>query len=117
MSDPLAEALKGLRREYLAEAPARVAELRSLLGPVLAGDRVALDGLRRALHKLAGSGGSYGFAGVSAASRAGEQVARRLLETGAAVGAADGAALREAVECVDREFAQARAAQEHSGSA
>jgi chemotaxis protein histidine kinase CheA len=117
MSDPLAEALKGLRREYLAEAPARVAELRALLEPVLAGDRTALDGLRRGLHKLAGSGGSYGFAEVSAASRAGEQVARRLLESNEAVGAADGAALRESVEAVDRAFAQARAAEEHRDTA
>lgn len=117
MSDPLAEALKGLRREYLAEAPARVAEIRALLVTALAGDRAALDLLRRALHKLAGSGGSYGFAEVSAASRGGEQVARRLLDSGAALAAADGAALADAVDAVDRAFAQARAAAERSDPA
>lgn len=116
MTDPLAEALRALRREYLGDSVARVAELRRLLAPTEQGDRAALDGLRRALHKLAGSGGSYGFELVSQASRAGEQIARRLIETGAAATPQDLAGLRDAVDRVDAAFRDARTAPERPGS-
>lgn len=113
MTDPFAEVLKGLRRDYLKESSARVTELRELMAAVESG--AGPDALRRALHRLAGSGGSYGFDEVSRSSRAGEQVARRLTETGAAPTAEDFAALRGAVEEVARLFDEARAAEDSTG--
>ena len=109
MTDPLADVLKGLRRDYLRESAARVAELRAHLDAVERGQEGALDALRRALHKLAGSGGSYGFDVVSKSSRDGEQVARRLVEAAAAPTLEDLTALRDAVTRVDAAFARARA--------
>jgi chemotaxis protein histidine kinase CheA len=111
MSDPLAEALRGLKREYLRESVARVAELEELLAQVAAGGSEALDRLRRALHRLAGSGGSYGFADVSRHSRSGEEIARRLMEAGSAPQPADVAALTEVVSAVRAAFEVARAAE------
>ena len=70
--DPLEEALGGLRREYLAEAPARMLELRKEYAAILAGERDAAASLKGRLHKLAGSGGSYGFPQISEIARRGE---------------------------------------------
>ncbi len=114
MSDPLAEALRGLKREYLRESVARVAELEDLLAQVAQGGDDALDRMRRALHRLAGSGGSYGFADVSRHSRTGEAIARRLMEGGVAPQASDVAALTEVVSAVRTAFEAARAAETDS---
>mgnify|MGYP002622884727 CR=1 FL=1 len=75
MSDDqqLDEALLALQREYLREAPARLAELRKDLAAFRAGDGDALESLRVRFHRLAGSGGSYGFPRVTAIARAMEQ--------------------------------------------
>lgn len=105
--DPLAAAIRTLRVEYLKEAPLRVAELQTLLGRAEQGDGGALDELRRALHKLAGSGGSYGFAELSVRSRAGEHEAQRLLELGAPVAVSQLRALRVMVQGVADELAAA----------
>ena len=70
--DPLEEALGNLRREYLAEAPARMLELRKDYAAILAGERDAAPSLKGRFHKLAGSGGSYGFPEVSEIARRGE---------------------------------------------
>ena len=110
MSDPLAEVMRTLRREYLQGAPQRVAELRSLLERVGAQDAGALDELRRAVHKLAGSGGSYGFEVVSTTSRAAEHLAKAILDRGAgAIEAADIRALTDAVEAIVHALDSARA--------
>lgn len=61
-----------LRREYLAEAAARLGELRKDLAALRAGEPDAATSLKIRLHRLAGSGGSYGFPEISAASRATE---------------------------------------------
>lgn len=90
--DALVAALTRLRFEYLAEAPQRVAELRALWERAKGGEAAALTDLKRALHKLAGSGGSYGFPDVSARSGEGELVAQRLVDAG---GAPEPAALEE----------------------
>lgn len=116
MTDPLAEVLRGLRREYLRDSVARVEELERLRPRVEQGDTEALDLLRRALHKLAGSAGSYGFGDISRESRAGEQVARRLIESRAAPGEDDLAALRQTVAAVSQGFAAARAAEGDLGA-
>ena len=109
MTDPLAEVMRNLRREYLKGAPERVAELRSLLAKLNSGDPGALDGLRRAFHKLAGSGGSYGFAAVSTASRAAEHLATGILERGGGTALPDVGALSDSVEAVARALDAARA--------
>ncbi len=103
MTDPLAEVMRGLRRDYLSGAPERVRELHTLLERTERGEPGALDGLRRALHKLAGSGGSYGFEEISKAGRAGEHLAQAVMERGGGVAAsADVALLRKAVDAVTR---------------
>jgi diguanylate cyclase (GGDEF)-like protein len=71
--DPLAEAMATLRREYLVESPARMLELRKDYAAILAGERDAAASLKGRFHKLAGSGGSYGFPAVSALGRKGEE--------------------------------------------
>jgi diguanylate cyclase (GGDEF)-like protein len=62
-----------LRREYLAEAPARVGELRKDLAALRAGEPDAGDSLKTRFHRLAGSGGSYGFPPISVAAREAER--------------------------------------------
>lgn len=93
MTDPLAEVMRGLRRDYLKGAPQRLDEISALLRSLENGDAASLDQLRRALHKLAGSGGSYGFDEISKTARAGEHLAKALLDKGGAPAEADVAEL------------------------
>jgi diguanylate cyclase (GGDEF)-like protein len=72
MSDA-AEFFEELRREYLSEASARLGELRKDVAALRAGEADAAGSLKVRLHRLAGSGGSYGFPDISSASRATEQ--------------------------------------------
>ena len=58
-----------LRRQYLTEAPARLAELEKDLAALRTGERDAAASLRGRFHRLAGSGGSYGFQAISDLSR------------------------------------------------
>ena len=67
------ETIIALQREYLRDAPARLAELRKDLAAFQAGEPDALESLRARFHRLAGSGGSYGFPRVSEISREMEQ--------------------------------------------
>lgn len=66
------ELFQQLRKEYLAEAPVRLDELRKDLAAACAREPEALASLRSRFHKLAGSGGSYGFPAITDASRDGE---------------------------------------------
>jgi diguanylate cyclase (GGDEF)-like protein len=59
-----------LQRDYLRDAPERLAELRKDLAAWRAGEPDALESLRQRFHRLAGSGGSYGFPRVTEISRA-----------------------------------------------
>lgn len=61
-----------LRREYLSEAPALLVELRKDLAAARAGEPDAQASLKSRFHKLAGSGGSYGFPAITEAARTGE---------------------------------------------
>ena len=61
MSDPIEPAFQELQREYLSSMPARLDELRSDVAEFREGHRNAADSLKTRLHRLAGSGGSYGF--------------------------------------------------------
>lgn len=67
------EMMAVLRRDYLMEAPARIADLRKDLQAFRAGEPDALESLRVRFHRLAGSGGSYGFPRVTDVARAMEQ--------------------------------------------
>ncbi|HXG44152.1 MAG TPA: diguanylate cyclase [Gemmatimonadales bacterium] len=73
MTDPLKEALAQLRREYLLEAPGRLAELRKDVAAFKAGEPDAAQSLTRRFHRLSGSGGSYGFPVISDLSREAER--------------------------------------------
>jgi HPt (histidine-containing phosphotransfer) domain-containing protein len=76
VSDPVAAALRELRREYRAEGPARVEELETALRALSEGEESAETTLAMLCHRLAGSGGAYGFPDVSVAARAMEQLLR-----------------------------------------
>jgi diguanylate cyclase (GGDEF)-like protein len=73
MSEPNDAFYQDLRREYLSEAPARLGELRKDLAAACAGETDAVASLKTRFHRLAGSGGSYGFPNISVASREAEQ--------------------------------------------
>jgi hypothetical protein len=104
----LARQLRALRREYLADSAQRVDELRGLLARLAKGERVALRELTQAFHRLAGSGGSYGFPLVSTQSRDGERLATRLAAEAGPIADTDIASLRGCVDAIALAFAEAR---------
>lgn len=105
--DPLEEAMANLRREYLAEAPARMMELRKDFDAVLAGEPEAATSLKGRFHKLAGSGGSYGFPEVSEVSRKAELwIAAHQTDCGGA-----GAVVGPLMEQLESAFQRAQASQ------
>lgn len=69
MTEPADAFFLELQREYLAELPERLAELRVDIAAFQAGDPAAAQSLRTRFHRLAGSGGSYGFPEISAVAR------------------------------------------------
>ncbi len=73
MTDALNDALAELRREYLFDAPGRLADLRKDVAAFRVGEGDALNSLIGRFHRLAGSGGSYGFPDISEIARAGER--------------------------------------------
>lgn len=64
---------RSLRLEYLAGARGRLPELRALAEAAPA-DPAALGALRRLAHNLRGSGGFYGFAAITQAAAALEEL-------------------------------------------
>lgn len=62
-----------LQREYVDELPVRLDELHADLARVQNSDPEALTSLRTRFHRLAGSGGSYGFSEISRIAREMEQ--------------------------------------------
>lgn len=109
-ADAFARQFQELRREYLADAPKRVAELHDLSARLARGDVSALADCRQAFHRLAGSGGSYGFPLVSTRSREGEQLVQRLAAAGASPQPADLLAIDASVAGVALAFEEAAAA-------
>lgn len=73
MSEPLDRALLSLQREYLSSLPARLDELRADVQTLGQGSANAAASLKARLHRLAGSGGSFGFTELSALAREGER--------------------------------------------
>ena len=62
-----------LQREYLAELPAMLLDIRSEIDRFRRGEESVAPSLRAYFHRLAGSGGSYGFPAISALARETEQ--------------------------------------------
>jgi diguanylate cyclase (GGDEF)-like protein len=73
VTDPLDRAFQDLRREYLSSIPARLDELRTDVAEFRAGSSQAAQSLKARFHRLAGSGGSYGFLELSRLAREAEQ--------------------------------------------
>jgi HPt (histidine-containing phosphotransfer) domain-containing protein len=72
VTDPVDDAFRDLRIEYLASLPDRLEELRADLAG-LSGKPEAGASLKIRLHRLAGSGGSYGFVQISSLAREAER--------------------------------------------
>ena len=73
MTDAVDDAFRALQVEYLASLPDRLDELRADLAGLRTGKPDAGPALRVRLHRLAGSGGSYGFVRLSALAREAER--------------------------------------------
>jgi HPt (histidine-containing phosphotransfer) domain-containing protein len=78
----LERALAALGAKYLAENPARLAELDASLARAVSGDREALSELRMLLHRIAGSAGSYGFGDATDRARVAEADVARAADSG-----------------------------------
>jgi diguanylate cyclase (GGDEF)-like protein len=73
MTDALDDTMLALQREYLAEFPERLEELRDDIAAFRALRPEAAASLRARFHRLAGSGGSYGFPEISVVAHEMEQ--------------------------------------------
>jgi len=107
-SDLLEVAMRALRAEYLYEAPERVRELSAALGRLRAGDTSAFEDLERYFHRLAGSGGSYGFPKITERGRTAEHAVIRLVGEARALQREDFEILEEHVLNVAEAFQAAQ---------
>lgn len=103
MSEELEQVLAQLRQEYVAESPTRLEELRKYVSAFRAGEPDASQSLIVLFHRLAGSGGSYGFPEISEIGRNME----RWLKSIPPPGPDQAATLDEAVERLAGSFNQA----------
>ena len=62
-----------LQREYLAELPAMLLDIRGEIDRFRRGEQAIAVSLKTHFHRLAGSGGSYGFPAISTVARETEQ--------------------------------------------
>jgi HPt (histidine-containing phosphotransfer) domain-containing protein len=97
------EIYQQLRREYLAEADERLAELGADAERFAAGDPGALASLKTRFHRLAGSAGSYGFAEIGKVARGAEI----WIASGPESDAGNGARLTETIQQLGAEFKRA----------
>ncbi|MFZ5624141.1 MAG: diguanylate cyclase [Gemmatimonadota bacterium] len=72
MEGDLEAVLAGLRREYLADTPARILALRKDAAAFRAGEPDGQASLTSRFHQLAGSAGSYGFDDIGSLAREAE---------------------------------------------
>jgi HPt (histidine-containing phosphotransfer) domain-containing protein len=73
MTDAVDDAFRALQVEYLASLPDRLEELRADVAALRSGKPDAGPALKVRLHRLAGSGGSYGFVQLSSLAREAER--------------------------------------------
>lgn len=99
-ADEVDELFQALRREYLAESADRLAELRSHVAGFRNGAAKATSLLKTHFHRLAGSGGSYGFPDVSAIAKEAEL----WIATGPAPDAEAVARLEQAISRLEAAF-------------
>lgn len=104
----MAKVLHALRSAYLEEAPERVRELSEALGRLRLRDRTALENIQRFFHRLAGSGGSYGFPDVTVSSRAAERSVQELVLSGREVQRADFEMIERAILSLTEAFQAAQ---------
>jgi HPt (histidine-containing phosphotransfer) domain-containing protein len=94
------ELFQQLRREYLSESEERLAELRAGLSGFQNRNPGALASLKTHFHRLAGSGGSYGFPEISALAKEAEL----WVATGPALDETAVARLQETIRRLDEIF-------------
>ena len=105
ITDPLFLAfLEVQRADYRRALPQRVAQIELLWHQVLNGDSSAdaLATLERCAHSLAGSGATFGFAGMGSAARELELTVNPLLDTACALTAAAQSEISRAIESLQR---------------
>jgi HPt (histidine-containing phosphotransfer) domain-containing protein len=100
-SDSLSELMSRLRRDYMSEMPARLADLRRTASSWIAGGEPEPP-LATLFHRLAGSAGAYGYTDVSTICRAGE----RLMSTMPGRTTETAARLEAAIRGVEEAFAR-----------
>lgn len=105
-SDALASALGALRSDYLNPWPEKLARfaalVRELDNPQTAAD--VLANFRTEFHRLAGSGGSYGFPKVSDQGREAELFIVSIIETGGTVSAESAQKIQDYIVNLDTLF-------------
>jgi len=89
--------LDALRADYVGKLPGQLHEIESACALLLAGelDADGIVALRFAVHRLAGSAGSFGLDGLSRHARKAEQRIEAILERPAAADGVDGTSLSE----------------------
>ena len=105
ITDPLFLAfLEVQRADYRRALPQRVAQIELLWHQVLNGDSSAdvLATLQRCAHSLAGSGATFGFAGMGSAARELELTVNPLQDTACALTAAAQSEIGRAIESLQR---------------
>jgi HPt (histidine-containing phosphotransfer) domain-containing protein len=101
-----ADALEGLRAEYLGDSDAKLEAIALLIQELVAsGGADGLEELERRFHGLKGSGSTYGFPRVSSLGARGEQACRIAVKRGGTVSAGDLAECRAVLKSLRREFA------------
>ena len=105
ITDPLFLAfLEVQRADYRRALPQRVTQIELLWHQVLNGDSSAdaLATLERCAHSLAGSGATFGFAGMGSAARELELIVNPLLDTACALTAGAQSEISRAIESLQR---------------
>lgn len=105
--DELHRRLAELRAIYIAESPERLGELWRSFARVQNGDVAALVELGGMLHRLAGTGGSYGLMGVTEHARVAEHTVRALMTENRAPDPGERAMLRTQLQNLADAFAAA----------
>jgi chemotaxis protein histidine kinase CheA len=108
-TDPLAD----LRARWIARSRERVVNLRTIVDALVAmdgsttADSAALDAIARIAHQLAGSAGTFGYAGLSEAAATLEDHARAISDNAATVAPTLLVPILETLEASIEEFALA----------